>query len=454
MNADIFKAYDIRGIYPTEINEDVTYAIGRAIVKELDAHTLAVGRDARDSGPALHAALIRGITDAGCHVVDLGMVTTPMLYFASWHLKDVDGAVAVTASHNPPEYNGIKICRKNVVQVGGDSGLAAIRDTARHILTEKTLQHSDNGRVSTRDIRAPYADYIAQFAAFGDKKFHIVVDCANTMGVLELPLYERFPQNIRLTKLYCDLDHAYEAHEANPLKAETLDELRERVMETGASLGVAYDGDADRVGFVDERGDIVPMDLITGLLARIILAGHPGATILYDLRSSQAVREVIEEAGGIAKECRVGGPFIRDHMRRTGALLAGEISGHYYFDTNHTGELPTYATFLLLNLMAQTNKNLSTLVADLKRYYKIPETNVTVDNPMAVMMRLKERYNDGVLNESDGIKISYWNVPHGQRWWFSVRVSNTEPVMRLNLEADTEELMNTKRDEILRIMRA
>jgi len=460
MNPSIFKAYDVRGIYPQDIDEAAAYAIGRAAVAELGAQKLAVGRDARDSGPALHAALIHGILDAGCAVVDLGMITTPMLYFASWHLEDVDGAIAVTASHNPPEYNGIKICRRNALPVGSITGLDNIRDRTIALLDDPTFTVPEdlttlpaNTALTTVDIRTPYQDYVASFAHFGTKKFHVVIDAANTMGVLDVPIYEKFADNIKITTLYCDLNHAYEAHEANPLKAETLDELREKVVEVGASLGIAYDGDADRIGFVDERGDIVPMDLITGLLARIILADHPGATILYDLRSSQAVKEVIEEAGGVAEECRVGGPFIRDHMRRTGALLAGEISGHYYFHTNRTGELPTYAAFLLLNLMATTGTNVSALVADLRRYHKIPETNSTVDNPDAVIAHLKEHYSDGALDERDGIKISYWDAPAGQRWWFSVRTSNTEPVMRLNLEADTEELMRAKRDEVLSIIR-
>ncbi len=461
MSPSIFKAYDIRGIYPTDIDEDTVYAIGRAAVAELGAQTIAVGRDARESGPSLHAALIRGILDAGCKVIDLGMITTPMLYFASWHLKNVDGAIAVTASHNPAEYNGIKICRKNAQPVGSASGLNNIRDAALALLSDESFTPpspeevaQESAHLSSYDIQTPYQDYIASFAQFNDKKFHVVIDCANTMGVLELPIYERFADNIKITQLYCDLDHPYTAHEANPLNTETLDDLREKVIETGAALGVAYDGDADRIGFVDETGEIIPMDLITGLLAQVLLADNPGAKVLYDLRSSNAVKEVIEEAGGIARECRVGHAFIKAQMSKENALFAGELSGHYYFSANKNGELSTYAAFTLLNLMAKTGKNISALVADLRRYYHSGEINSDVHDKDAVMDMLTEKYSDGVITKLDGIKISFWDTPEGRRWWFNVRPSNTEPVLRLNLEADTEELMLAKRDELLALIRA
>ncbi len=454
MNKEIFKAYDIRGIYPTDFDEDAAYKIGVATVKELGAKTLAVGRDARPHGVQLMKHLILGITDAGCDVIDLGMITTPMLYFASWHLP-VDGAVAVTASHNPVEYNGIKICRKNAAPVGSVSGLNNIRDAVLTMPAKKEdSETAPSGKVTPTNIKTPYEDYVAHFARLANKKFHLVIDCANTMGVLELPIYERFPKNIKITKLYCDLDHPYSAHEANPLNTDTLDDLREKVIEVGASLGIAYDGDADRIGFVDEHGDIISMDLVTGLLAKVLLKKEPHATILYDLRSSMAVKEVIEEAGGIAHECRVGHAFIKAQMREEDALFAGELSGHYYFKANKNGELTTYAALTLLNLMAQTNKNISALVADLRRYYHSGEINSEVQDVTATLQKLKETYHDGALHELDGIKISYWDAPKGSRWWFNVRASNTEPVLRLNLEADTKELMQQKRDEILALIRA
>lgn len=455
MNIEIFKAYDVRGIYPTDIDEDALYAMGHAIVSVLGATRLAVGRDARESGPSLQAALIKGITDAGCNVIDLDMITTPMLYFASWQLANVDGAIAVTASHNPSEYNGVKICRRDAIPVGADTGLNDIRDKVIAILDSPTPPpiSSTLGQVSAHSITTEYYNFVAKFAQFNNKKFHVVIDCANTMGVLELPIYHRFADNIQITELYCDLDNAYNAHEANPLNTSTLDELRAKVTAVNADLGIAYDGDADRIGFVDETGALIPMDLITGLLARTLLVDNPGATVLYDLRSSCATAEAIEEAGGIAKECRVGHSFIKKQMADEQAFFAGELSGHYYFDVNKYGELSTLVAFTLLNLMTETEQSISALVADLRRYHHSGEINSEVTDKDVVISKLKETYADGELTELDGIKISYWSAPAGARWWFNVRASNTEPVLRLNLEADTPELLAQKRTELLALIR-
>jgi phosphomannomutase len=443
MNPSIFKSYDVRGVYPTDIDENAAYAIGFATAEILNLKTVAVGRDARQSGPALMDELIHGLTDAGASVIDIGMITTPMLYFASWNL-DVDGAISVTASHNPAEYNGVKICRKNAIPVGEASGLFTIRDRA---LAGGFEAKTQKGTIQKDDIKNAYYNHFATFAQFDTKHFTIAVDCANTMGVLELPLYERFAKNFTIEKLYCDLDRPYTAHEANPLNTETLTELRAFVQEKNANLGIAYDGDADRVGFVDETGEIIPMDLITGLIARDLLETNPGATILYDLRSSDAVREVIEENGGIAHECRVGHAFIKTQMREENALFAGELSGHYYFQANQNGEASTLAAFTLLNLMAKTGKKISELVADLRRYHHSGEINSEVSDKTAVMEKLKTLYADGDISELDGIKIRLAD------WWMNVRPSNTEPVLRLNLEAKTKILMEEKTREVLEIIR-
>lgn len=445
MNKEIFKAYDIRGIYPTDIDEDTVYKIGHAVVSELNAKLLAVGRDARVSGPSLHSALVKGITDAGCDVIDLNMITTPMLYFSS-HNLDVDGAIAVTASHNPGEYNGIKICRKNALPVGSVSGLNNIRDA---VIAGSFENSTTKGSVSKHDVKPDYYDYFGKFANFGKNKFKIVVDCANTMGVLELPFYTKyFAQNFDVTELYCDLDHPYSAHEANPLNTDTLVEIQEMVVTEKADLGIAYDGDADRVGFIDETGKIIPMDLVTGLIAKVLLETNKGAKILYDLRSSRAVKEVIEESGGIAHECRVGHAFIKQQMVEENALFAGELSGHYYFQANKNGEVSSLAAFTLLNLMAETGKTISELVADLRRYHHSGEINSEVSNKEAIMEKLKKIYSDGTLTQLDGVKIDFPD------WWLNVRPSNTEPVLRLNLEANTQKMMEQKRDEVLAIIRS
>ena len=444
MNTGIFKAYDIRGIYGKDFDESDAYAIGRATVEVLKLKTVALGRDARVSSPALFESFARGARESGAQVIDLGLLTTPMVYFASWHL-DVDAAVSITASHNPPEYNGLKIALKNALPVGEKSGLFDIRDRVTAGAFEKP---GTMGMLSTQDIKPAYYKHFASFARFGDKKFKVVIDCANAMGILELPIFKMFPKNIELVTMYGDLDHPFSAHEANPLKTETLDELRARVVAEHADLGIAFDGDADRVGFVDETGEIIPMDHMTGIIAREVLKSHPGATILYDLRSSKAVQEVIEESGGIAKECKVGHANIKRQMRDDKAVFAGELSGHYYFLENSYAEAGSLAALMILSVMSETGQTASMLAGDLKRYRHSGEINSEVADKDAVMKKLKEKYRDGRISHLDGVKIDFPD------WWFNVRPSNTEPLLRLNLEADTQEHMEQKRDEVLAIIRA
>lgn len=440
---NIFKAYDIRGVYPEEIAEDIVYRIGCATVRFLGAKSIAVGRDIRQSSPSLFNALAKGISDEGCEVVDLGLATTPMVYFASSRL-DVDGAISLTASHNPAEYNGLKLCRKGAVPIGENSGLKEIEAIA---MTEIPERKSGKLNIREHDIKEEYIDYFASFAKFGDTKFKIAVDPANAMGILEMDIYRRFPKNIEIHAIYDDLDPMFPNHEANPLKLETLADLQKKVKEIGANIGIANDGDADRIAFVDERGEIIPMDLATALLSSIVLKQHPGATILYDLRSSKAVREIIEENGGTAKECRVGHALIKKQMRDDGALFAGELSGHYYFRENSFAEAGTFAAILILNLMAETGKPVSELVKNARRYFHSGEINSEVEDKEAVLRTLREKYADGKQHELDGLKVEYPD------WWFNVRPSNTEPVLRLNLEADTSEKMERRRDEILTIIR-
>jgi phosphomannomutase len=443
MKAGIFKAYDIRGIYPDDFNEDDAYNIGRAVVEHLEPKRLGIGRDIRPSSPSLFASFARGVMDGGCDVLDLGIITTPMVYFAAGRL-DIDAAISLTASHNPPQYNGLKIALRGAIPVGESSGLHDIRDLALRA-EWKSVEHK--GEMSTEDICPAYYGYFTSFADFKDKHFTVAIDTANSMGVFELPIYEQFPDNLSIINLYNDLDHPFQCHEANPLKTETLDELCEKVKESHADLGIAYDGDADRVGFVDETGTVIPMDLITGLVAKILLEKTPGATILYDLRSSRAVKEMIEENGGRAVESRVGHAFIKRTMREENAIFAGEFSGHYYFVENSYAEASTLVAILLLNLMTETGKTISALVSELRRYTHSGEINSEVTDKDAILAKLKEKYADGQQNELDGLKVDYPD------WWFNVRPSNTEPLLRLNCEATTKELMEAKRDELLAIIR-
>lgn len=443
MDPSIFKSYDIRGVFPSQIDEDAAYRIGRATAEHLSLRSVAVGRDIRESSPALFRELSRGLMEGGCDILDLGLVTTPMVYFAASRLE-VDAAISVTASHNPPAYNGMKIALRGALPVGLESGLASIRDM---VLRGSFEPPTRTGTMAELDIKPAYYSYFASFADMGSARFAAVIDTANAMGILELPIYDQFADNVSVANLYNDLTRPFECHEANPLKLETMDELRQKVIGTGADIGIAYDGDADRIGFVDEQGELIPMDLATALLAEIILAKKPGATILYDLRSSRAVREIIEENGGRALECRVGHANIKRQMRAEGAVFAGELSGHYYFEENAFAEAGTLPAILLLNLMAETGKPLSELVAKTRRYFHSGEINSEVSDKDAVLAALRSRYQDGRQHMLDGLKVEY------DDWWFNVRPSNTEPLLRLNLEAETVELMQEKRDELLSLIR-
>ena len=453
MNTNIFKSYDIRGIYPNDLNEKDAYSIGHAIATYLKARNIAVGRDARPSSPALFENLCAGINDAGCNVLDLGLASTPLVYFAS-HESGIDGAISLTASHNPPEWNGFKVTKKDAVPVGGNSGLKEIKEMA--MSEERVSAGIIHGVViPMADLVERYVSHIGSFWQLGDKKFKLVIDTANAMGIVELPIYKKVAGNLTITNLYADMEKFGQTHEANPLKTETLDELRKKVIETGADVGIGYDGDADRVGFVDEKGEVVPMDLMTAILAAPILRKYPKSTILYDLRSSVSVKEAIETLGGTAHECMVGHANIKKQMRDEGSYFAGELSGHYYFKENSYAESSTLAAIFLLNEMARSGKKLSELVAEVRKYFHSGEINTSVVDTEGVIGRLKEKYKDGKLSELDGIKIDYPDPsdPLRTSWWFNVRVSNTEGVMRLNLEAKTKEMMEEKREELLKIIR-
>ncbi len=443
MKPGIFKAYDIRGIYPSEINEEDAYHIGRAVVAHLKPKTLGIGRDIRSSSPSLFKSFAEGVMDSGTNVIDLGIITTPMVYFAAGRL-DIDAAISLTASHNPPEYNGLKVALRGAVPVGETNGLMEIRDLA---LAKNWPAVTTRGTMTQEDIKPAYYGYFASFGDFQGKHFTVAIDTANSMGVYELPIYEQWNENLTVVNLYNDLDHPFQCHEANPLKTETLDELCLKVKETHADLGIAYDGDADRVGFVDETGALMGMDVVSALIAKPILEQKPGATILYDLRSSRAIKEVIEENGGRALECRVGHAYIKKQMLEEGAVFGGELSGHYYFEENSNAEASTLAAFMILNLMAKTDKKASELMAEVRRYFHSGEINSEVHDKDTVLATLKTKYADGKQHELDGLKVEYAD------WWFNVRPSNTEPLLRLNLEATTPELMEEKKAELLALIR-
>ena len=436
--AEIFKAYDIRGVYPADINEEVAEKIGRAYIEFTGAKKVVVGRDMRPHSAELFKGLARGMTAQGADVIDLGLSSTPQSYFANGTLK-ADGSVMITASHNPGEWNGFKLCRSRAVPISGATGIMDIKRIAESGSWKKC---DAPGAVSQYDIKPEYAAFLRSFAKL-DRKLKVVVDYANAMGLYEI---EGITDLFDIIPLYDQLDGTFPNHEANPLQTDTLDAIRAKVKETGADFGAAFDGDTDRCGFIDDNGDIIPMDLFTALIAQDILSAGP-ATILYDLRSSRAVPECITENGGKAIRCRVGHAFIKNQMRENDAVFAGELSGHYYFKQNFTAESQGLAFIMLSNLICKKGRRVSELVKPLRKYFSSGEINSKVADVAPILDEIRSRYADGNMFELDGVSSEYSN------WWFNVRASNTEPLLRLIVEADTRELMEAKRDELLAIIR-
>ncbi len=434
----IFKAYDIRGIYPDQLNESIAEDIGRAYIEFTKAKKVVVGRDMRPHSEPLFKAMAKGMTEQGADVIDIGLCSTPMSYFANAMLK-AEGSIMITASHNTGEWNGFKLCLANAVPISGATGIGDIE----RIVTEKSWTPSPTkGSISTCDVSAEYGQFLRRHAKM-NRKPKIVVDYANSMGIYEIAGIEDL---FEIIPLYKELDGTFPNHEANPLHLETLNAIRAKVKETGAEFGAAFDGDADRCGFIDDKGEIIPMDLFTALIAQDILSEGP-ATILYDLRSSWAVKECIEANGGKAIMSRVGHAFIKAQMRENDAVFAGELSGHYYFKENSTAESQGLALIKLSNLVCKTGKKVSELVAPLRKYFASGEINSKVSDVKPILAKIKTTYTDGRMFELDGISVEYPN------WWFNVRASNTEPLVRLIVEAKDQATMEARRDELLKLIR-
>ncbi|MCF7791233.1 MAG: phosphomannomutase/phosphoglucomutase [Victivallales bacterium] len=438
--AGVFKAYDIRGIYPSQINEQLVNKIGKAFVTLIRGKKIVIGRDMRPHSKPLFEALAAGINEMGADVIDIGLCSTPMSYFANGKLE-ADGSIMITASHNTGEWNGLKLCRDSAVPVSSATGIKQIEEIVKNKSWKPVTE--SKGTIISHNISKQYGEHIRSFSEI-NKKLKVVADFANAMGSYEIAgirdLFEVIP-------LYEELDGTFPNHEANPLITETLDDVCAKVKETGADFGAAFDGDADRCGFVDNEGNIISMDLFTALIAKDILS-HGPETILYDLRSSKAVRECIEQNGGKAVMCRVGHAFIKAQMRECNAVFAGELSGHYYFKQNYIAESQALAFLILGNLVCKTGKTVSQLVKPLRKYFATGEINSKVKDTARVLDELKIKYSDAEIYELDGITFDYGD------WWFNVRSSNTEPLLRLNLEADTEKKMQEKRDEALAIIRS
>jgi len=429
----IFKAYDVRGIYRKELDEGLAARIGAAFVKVTGAKSLAVGRDMRDSAPSIARAFIDGAAASGATVVDIGLASTPMTYYAIGSLG-VDGGAQVTASHNPAEWIGFKFCRKGCVPMSSATG---IKDMEALIAGGLTVPDGPRAAIETRDLLAGFARHVAAFGR-PERPLKIVIDAGNGMGGHTAPaILDAW--GIDAERLFFELDGSFPNHEANPVKAENIRDLVNRVRERGADLGIAFDGDADRCVFVDERGEAVPSDAVTAIFARELLAKNPGASVVYDLRSSRAIPELVAEAGGRPVRERVGHSFIKATMRRESSILGGELSGHFYFRDHWYSDSGEIAMALMLGILSRSGGTLSELVRPTRRYASTGEINFHAEDKDAVIAALRARFADGESDDLDGITVRYTD------WWFNVRKSNTEPLLRLNLEASTPALLAEKK---------
>ena len=446
----IFKAYDIRGLVPSELDADLARKIGHAFARMLAARRLVIGQDMRTHSPELADAVSAGVRDAGCDVVRLGLASTPMTYYAIGSLE-CDGGLCVTASHNAGTYNGMKLCREGARPVSHDTGIAELE---RMCAQSYPAPSAARGSEETVELLDAYAAHVAGFARI-ERDIALAIDAANGMAGYTLPaILARLPR-VRAHTLYMEPDGTFPNHEANPLKEENLADVQALVRETGAELGVGLDGDADRCCFVDENGRTVGADLMTALLAPRFLERFPGTSIVYDLRSSWVVKEEIARAGGEPVRDRVGHSFMKATMRAKGAMFGGELSGHFYFGENFTSDSGVIAMVLTLGLLSSKeneDRRLSDLVAGLRRYHSTGEINFCVADKEAAIAELKRRYADGRQDELDGITVEYGELERPEWWWFNVRPSNTEPLLRLNLEASHSGLLDQKRDELVSLL--
>jgi len=453
IDPSIFKSYDIRGVYPTQLDEEVAYKIGRAygtfIQNENPGRqlTIVVGRDMRLSSLSLKEKLVAGLLDQGLNVVEIGLTSTPTMYFAT-AFYGYDGGVEISASHNPKEYNGFKLVRARAVPISSETGINTIRDLAiaanfiepstKGILTEKQ-------DVLTDLVKSEKEEWSINFANI--KPLTIVVDAANAMGAID---FEAFFQGlpVKLLKYNWELDGHLPSHEPNPLIEENLKVAQEAVVKEKADLGICPDGDNDRIFFIDEKGEVIRQEILRGLMAQSVLKDFPGAAVCYDIRPGRITKDLIEQAGGRAFVVRVGHSHIKEAMLKEGAVFGGESSGHYFYKFSYgTFESPAVLIWKFLEFISLQNKPVSQIIAPYRIYFNSGEINSEVKSIPDTLAKIKEKYNDGELNEIDGITLTYPD------FWFNVRGSNTEPLIRLTLEAKTKDLMEKKRDEVLALIR-
>jgi phosphomannomutase len=448
INPEIFKAYDVRGVYPNEIDEDVAHQIGRGFAAYLGVPRVGVSRDMRVSSPALAAAFIAGVRAQGVDVTDYGMMGTDMLYFAVVQ-EGLGGGAQITASHNPKQYNGVKMVRAAALPLSGDAGIGDIRDMIAG--NRLPAQAASPGAITSRNVVSAYVDKVMSFVdASAVRPFKVVLDAGSGMAGLVAPaMFDRLPCST--TRLCFTIDGNFPTHEANPLIEENRQDITAEVIRQQADVGIAWDGDADRCFFIDGSGEFISGDFITALLAEAFLLKNPGATIVYDLRASHAVRDTVARYGGRSLMNRVGHAFIKQRMRDEDALFGGEVTGHYYFRDYYYADNGLIPALLILELMSKKNKSLRELLQPYReRYFISGEINTKLASMQEVPKKLsaiEARYADATLARLDGLSVDYPD------WHFNVRPSNTEPLLRLNLEAATPAMMEAKRDEVLALIR-
>jgi phosphomannomutase len=438
----IFKAYDIRGIYPDELNDDIARRVGNAFVAFTQPAVVLVGRDMRPSSEPLAAAFADGATLAGADVVELGLISTDLIYFASGKL-DAPAAM-FTASHNPAQYNGIKLCRAGAAPVGRDTGLNDIKAMVASGLLERA---EERGRVEQRDLLPEYVQHVHSFVDLDAlRSLRVVADTANGMGGLVVPaVFAGLP--FEVSTLFPELDGTFPNHPADPTQPENLKDLQRAIVDAGADVGLAFDGDADRMVLVDDQAQPVSGSITTAMLAKGILEKHPGETIVHNLICSKVVPEVIREMGGTPVRSRVGHSFIKQVMAETGAIFGGEHSAHFYFRDNYRADSGSIAGLLMLEQLSRADKPLSELRRPFERYVQSGEINTRVDDPQAVIERVAAAYSDAHQDRLDGLTVDFGD------WWFNLRPSNTEPLLRLNLEAADAASCEKHTAEVLALIR-
>jgi phosphomannomutase len=444
IHSSIFKAYDIRGTYPDQLNEETAYAVGLGVANVLAARKAVVGRDMRVSSPAIAKAVIRGLTDGGADVSDIGLISTDGLYFAVGKYEH-DCGVMVTASHNPPKYNGMKVCEKDAIPLSGDGKLAQVR---RLIEDDQLIKSDRPGRVTERNILGGYVKHALGFIDVGKvKPLKVAVDAGNGMAGMIMPeVFKHLP--CKLIPMYFELDGSFPNHPASPIEPENVADLKRKILEVGADLGAAFDGDADRVFLLDENGRTLGGDMVTALVAKALLKKHPGESIIYNLICSKAVPELVTKMGGKPIRTRVGHALIKPIMREHNAIFGGEHSGHFYFRDNWFADSGLIAFLVCLELISEADLPLTKQVATIDHYVRSGEINSEVADIKGKLSEIERVFSDGRIDKTDGLTVEY------DDWWFNLRPSNTEPLLRLNVEAKDGAMLEKMTSNVLGVIRS